>query len=32
MLRYFVAANGWLLFAMLLIVDSGNAGNTGPDS
>jgi hypothetical protein len=32
MLRYFVAANGWLLVAVLLLVGSGDAGSFGPDT
>ena len=32
MLRYFVAGNGWLLFAALSVVGSGDAGSSGPDS
>lgn len=32
MLRYFVAANGWFLFALLLILGSGDAGSFGPDT
>jgi hypothetical protein len=31
-LRYFVAANGWLLLAILLLVGSGDAGSFGPDT
>ena len=32
MLRYFVAANFWLLVGILLIIGSGDAGSFGPDT
>ena len=32
MLRYFVAANFWLLVSILLIIGSGDAGSIGPDT
>lgn len=32
MLRSFVAANGWPLVAILLLVGGGDAGSFGPDT
>ena len=31
-MRYFVAANFWLLVGILLIIGSGDAGSFGPDT